>query len=121
MEEDANISTISTFEAQLQRLIKAITESSDVAANEMRRYFQEGFTEVCTKLDSIYNVVARRGHKSTVVQDFVSISTKSRYRNVQVPSTAIDVEREDANSSLQQLQSIALDINKLSTQTLVHM
>ena len=59
--------------------------------------------------------------ESVVLQDFTSISTESRARNVRVLPTTIDAGREDVKSSLQQLQSVALDINKLSAQMLVHM
>ena len=51
----------------------------------------------------------------------MSISTKSRARNVQIPPTAIDARWEDLNTSLHQLQNISLYINSFSTQTLVSM
>ena len=75
-------------------------DSSDISSKEMWRFAREGFAEVRTKLDSIYNVVVRRGPKTTFVQDFASISSEPRARNVQVPPTAIDAGREDINSSL---------------------
>ena len=67
MEKDATNSTKFMLEAQLQRLIKVITDSTNVAAKEMRRYSKEGFFEVCTKKDYIYNVVVRSRPKGVVV------------------------------------------------------
>ena len=67
----------------------------------MTKSVQEGFIEVRTKIDSIYDVVLNRAPKSVTVQEFVSINTEPRLRNVQIPSIVIDAEREELNTSLQ--------------------
>ena len=63
MDQDANSTTRSTLEAHLKCFIKVIMESSDAATKEMRRCAQEGFTEVRTKLESIYTIVLRKGRE----------------------------------------------------------
>ena len=65
------------MEVQLQRLIKAVTYSSDTTAKETWKSSQEGVVEVHIKLDSIYNVVSQRGPESVVVHDYASISIES--------------------------------------------
>ena len=90
MEQDATNSTISALEVQLQQLIKAFTDYSNVAAKQMHNSGHKGFVEVCTKLDSIYNIILRRGQESADVQYFMSIGIEPRVRNIQVPPTAID-------------------------------
>ena len=72
-------------------------------------------------MDYVYNVILQIVPESTVVQEYVSINIESQARNVQIPSTMIDAIWEDLNTSLQQLQNIALDIKRLFTQTLVSM
>ena len=67
----------------------------------MTKSMQEGFIEVRTKIDSIYDVVLNRAPKSVTVQEFVSINTEPRLRNVHIPSIVIDAEREELNTSLQ--------------------
>ena len=76
MDQEASNSTRYAMEAQLQWLIKVVTESSDTAAKEIWKYAQEGFDEVRTKLDSIYKVVSQRGPESATVQDYASIRTE---------------------------------------------
>ena len=87
----------------------------------MTKSAQEGFIEVRTKIYSIYDVVLKRSPESANVQEFASINTKPRLRNVQIPPTVIDAEREELNTSLQQLQDISSNIKVLSMQKLVHM
>ena len=55
------------------------------------------------------------------MQVFLSISTESWDRNVQVPLTTIDPGSEEVNLLLQLLKRIALDLNKLPTQALVEL
>ena len=50
-----------------------------------------------------------------------SISTEPRARNVQVPPTTIDVGNEEVHQLLRPLQSVALDLNKLSATALVEL
>ena len=109
------------MEAQLNRLIKAIKNEIDAEAKEMTKSAQVGFTQVRTKLDSLYDVVLKRAPERVTMQGFVSINIEPQVRNVQIPLIAIDAGREDLNTSLQQLHDIPLDINMMSTQTLVHM
>ena len=98
-----------------------VTDSFNTTAKEMWQSSQEGFIEVRMKLDSIYNVVSRRALESAVVQEFATISIEPWGKNVQDPLTAIEAGNKDLNFALQQLQNIAVDVNKISTQTLVHM
>ena len=55
------------MEAQLDRLIKAIMNATDVVAKEIKKSTQDGFTEVRTKLDSLYDDVLKRAPESVVV------------------------------------------------------
>ena len=71
MEQGASSSTTTTMEAQLNQLIKAVANVTDVVAKEMTKFAKEGFTEVRTKLDSIYDVVLKRALESATVQEFV--------------------------------------------------
>ena len=88
------------MEAQLQWLVKAVNDKTDVVSKEMKKSAYEGFMEVISKLDYVYNIVLQRVLESTVVQEYFSISTEPWARNVQIPPTAIDVEWEDLNISL---------------------
>ena len=91
MEQEERNNTRSKMEAQLQWLIKALTDTSNTATKEMRNSAQEGFVEVRTKLDYVYDAILRREPESVTVQDYAPISTGTQVRNVQIPSTAIDV------------------------------
>ena len=82
-------------------LIKEVVDATYVATKEMMKSVQEQFTEVRTKLDSLYDVVLKRALEGAIVQDFASINTEPQVRNVQITSTAIDTGREDLNTSLQ--------------------
>ena len=104
MDQAANNSTRSAMEAQLNQLIKAINDATDAIPKEMNKSAQDGFDEVSTKLDSLYNVVLKRAPEEGVtVQKFASISTQPQVRNVQIMLTVIDTGREDLNTSLHQL------------------
>ena len=87
----------------------------------MHHSHHEGFSTVRANLDFIYDEIVKVALEIAAVQSLPSISTKPRARNFQVPPTTINARIEDVNSSLQQLQGVAVDIDKLSTQTLVHM
>ena len=89
--------------------------SSTRSALVLDQSTQEGFVEVRNKLDSVYNDVLKRSPESAIVQEFSLILIEPRARNIQVPPTAIDIGNADVTSSLHHLQSIALDINKIST------
>ena len=69
----------------------------------MTKFSQVRFTEVRTKLDSLYDVVLKRALESVTFQEFTSINTEPRVRNVQIPPTAMDAGREDLNTLLQKL------------------
>ena len=56
-----------------------------------------------------------------MMQDISSISTDPGARNVQVPLTSIDVGNEEVQQLLQPIQSVALDLNKLSSMALVEL
>ena len=105
----------------MNQLVKVVNNATDVAAKEIKKSTKDGSVEVSTKMDSLYNVFFKIALESEVVQEFVSINTEPWVRNLQIPPTAIDVGSKDVNTSLQQLQNISLDINVLSTQTLVHL
>ena len=49
-----------TVEAQLNRLIKAIKNVTDATSEVMKKSMQEGFVEVRTRLDSLYDVVLKK-------------------------------------------------------------
>ena len=74
----------------MNRLIKEVLDATDVTTKEMNKSAQEGFMEVQTKLDSLYDVVLKRAPESAIMQDFASINIEPRVRNVQIPPSAID-------------------------------
>ena len=121
LEYDVGSGTLLGMEDQLKRLIKAVTDSSEAAMQAIRESNQEAFVAVRDKLNSIYDVVSRKTPKKDVMQEFPSISTDSRARNIQVPSTVIDAGREEVNQLLRPLHSISLDLNKLPTQVFVEL
>ena len=82
------------MEDQLQRLIKAVTDSSEAAEQAIWKSNQEGFAAVRDKLNSIYDVVSKRTPKRIVMQELPSIISKLWARNVQAPMTAIDTGSE---------------------------
>ena len=100
MDQDLRSSTKSIMEVQLNWLVKAINDANNATKKEMNKSVQEGFTEVRTKLDSVYDIVSKRAPESMIVQENVSISTEPRARNVQILSTYIDVRSEELNTSL---------------------
>ena len=81
----------------------------------------EGFSTVRDKLNSIPGVVSRKTPEKDVMQEFPSINTKLRARNIQVPPIAINARSEEVNLLLQPIQSISLDLNKLLAQSLVEL
>ena len=60
MEQGVSSSTASALEAQLNCLIKAVTDATDAATKEMMKYSLEGFEKVRTTINSIYDVVLKR-------------------------------------------------------------
>ena len=60
MDQAASSSTRSAMEVQLKWLIKAINYENDAATKEIKKSSHEGFTEVRTKLDSVYFFVSKR-------------------------------------------------------------
>ena len=94
LEYDAGSGTQTEMEDQLKRLIKAVTDSSKFAMQVIRGSNQEGFAAVRDKLNSFYDVVSRKTPEKYVMQEFPSISTEPRARNVQVLPTAIDTRSE---------------------------
>ena len=82
---------------------------------------QEGFAKVRTKIDCLYDVVLKRAQEGVTMHEFVSISTGVWVQNVQIPPIVIETNNENLKTSLWKLQDLSIDINMLSTQTLVHM
>ena len=71
-----------------------VTDFSTVATKFIHESNEEGFVEVKDKLNSIYDVVSKKTLEKVVMQEFSSISTEPRVRNVQVPLTVIDTASE---------------------------
>ena len=120
-EQGATCSVTPRMEAQLNWLIKEIKTAMDVVAEEMKKQATKGFNEVKTRLDSLVDAVLKKASKVVTMQDLGSISTGTRIQNVQNLLHVIETNSKDLNASLQQLQDLSIDINTLSTQTLVHM
>ena len=60
----------------MNQLVKVVRDAIDTVSKEMNKSTQDGFTEVSTKLDSLYNVFLKRAlEKGTTGQEFVSINT----------------------------------------------
>ena len=55
----------------------------------------------------------------SMMQEIQSISTEPQFRNMQVPLTTINVGNEEVHQLLRPIQSVDLDINKLSATVLV--
>ena len=55
------------MEAQLNRIFKAVNDANDVTVKEMKESTQEGFTEVRTKLDYVYDILSKRAPESMTV------------------------------------------------------
>ena len=53
----------------MNRLVKAVTDATDVAIKEMMKSSQVGFTKARKKLDSLYDFVLKRVLDSATVQD----------------------------------------------------
>ena len=84
MDQESRKSTISAMEVQLNQLVKSINDATNVDAKEMRKSMQEGFIEVRTKLDFVYEIVSKRAPESMTVQETMSINTEPRARNFQI-------------------------------------
>ena len=109
------------MEDQLQRLIKAVTDSSADATKAIRESNHEEFGVVRDRLDSIFGIISRQTSVRPILQDIPSISVETWAKNVQVPPTAIDVNNEEVHQLLQPIQSMAFDLNKLSPMELVEL
>ena len=109
------------MEDQLQRLIKAVTDSFEAMMQAIRESNHEEFVAVRDRLNSIFDVVSRKTPWRHVMQEVSSISFEPQARNVQVPSTTIDAGSEEVNLLLQPFQRISLDLNKLPAQALVEL
>ena len=73
------------------------------------------------KLNYIYDVVSRKTPEKDVMEEFSSIGTEPRARNIQVPLIAFDTGSEEVNLLLRPLQSIYFDLNKFPTQVLMEL
>ena len=92
-----------------------------MVAEEVKKQEAKGFNEVKNWRDSLFDVVLKKAPEVAIVQDLGSINTGMQIQNVRIPPHAIKTNNEDLNSSLHHLQYFSIDINALSTQTLVHM
>ena len=106
-------------EEKLSRIIAAITTSNDATREQMKKKMTDRFHEVKTRLDSLIDAVLNKVLEATTVQKVGLINTRTQIQNVQIPSHAIKTNSEDLNTSLQKLQDLSVDINVISTQTLV--
>ena len=68
MDQDAHNNTVSTMEAQLHKLVKAVNDAIDAAAKEMKKSTQEGFTKVITNLYFVYNIVLQTVLENVALQ-----------------------------------------------------
>ena len=109
------------MEDQLQRLIKAVTDSSAVVTKAICESNHEEFSVVRDRLDSIFGIIFRQTSVQPIMQDISSISTEPRARNMQVPPTAIDARNEEVHQLLRPIQSVAVDLNKLSNMVLLEL
>ena len=88
------------IEAQLNHLVVAIRTRIDGAAKEMKKQVQDGFGEVRTHLDSLFDIVVKKAPEVAPIQILGSISTGTRIQNVQNFLHAVKTNNEDLNSSL---------------------
>ena len=109
------------MEDQLQWLINAIVDSSMAATTVIRKSNHEEFGAVRSRLESIFNIVSKQPSARPLLQDILSISIEPQVWNVQVPSTAIDVGNVEGSQQLHPVQSLTLDLNKISTTELVEL
>ena len=65
MDQVVNNNTVSSMEEQLHLLFKVANDVNDATTKEMKKSSQEGFVEVRTKLDYVYNIVLQRVPEST--------------------------------------------------------
>ena len=96
-EYEAGSGTKSGMEDQLQRLIKAITDSSTAATKPIHESNHEEFGVVRNRPDSIFDIISKQPSARNLLQDNASISTKPWSSNVQVTLTAIDVGNEEVH------------------------
>ena len=75
-EYNAGNGTRSGLEDQLQRLIKAVTNSSTTVTKLICKSNKQGFAQVKDKLTSIYDVVSRKTPEKVVMQEVSSIGTE---------------------------------------------
>ena len=90
MEFEAGRSPHLMTENQLQWLIKDVTDAYDVVAQDMSMSIQEWLAMISVKIYYIFVAISKETPEKVVMQDFPTISTKPRDRNVKVPPIAID-------------------------------
>ena len=96
-------------------------ESSTTATTTIRESNQEEFCRVSTTLESIFDIVSKQPSVQPLLEDIPLISTEPQVRNVQVPLTAINISNVEGSQQLHPIQSVTLDLNKLSTTKLVEL
>ena len=98
-----------------------VTNSSEAVTQAIQESNHEEFGVVRDSLNSIFDIVSRRPYPRPMMQDILSIGTEPWARNMQVPPTMIDVGNEEVHQLLRTIQSVALDLNKLSATALVEL
>ena len=120
-EYEADSGTRSGMEDQLQRIIEDVTDSSMTSTTTIHESKHEAFGAVRNKLESIFDIVTKEPSTRTLLQDSPSINTEPWARNVQVPPSVIDASGEEFHQQLHPIQSVTLDLNKLSATVLVEL
>ena len=73
------------------------------------------------RLESIFYIISKQTSVRPLLQDSPSISTEPRARTIQVPPTAIKAGNEEVHQQLHPIQSVTLDLNKLSAIAVVEL
>ena len=108
-------------DVQVDHIGVAITTMKITGEVQLKEQTTEGFNEVTTRLNSLFNSILERVPKENMVWKEVDIHIGKRARIVYISPRAVETPSEDIDMTLQQFEIIALDINKLLTHTLVRM
>ena len=85
MGQAASSSTMSAMAELLNQIIKAFNDATDAAAKEMKKLAQDGFSEVRTKLDSLYDFFFKRAPEGATVKDLAQSAVGRRFKMFKFP------------------------------------
>ena len=104
-------------DTQFNYILMAITTAKSAIEAQLKKKTIEGFNEVKNQFNSLVNMIFEIIPEASLAQRVIEISIRKRAIIVPILPKVVETHDEYVYTSLQQFETIALDVNELSTHT----